>query len=403
MAQEAWRWLLAHLTDESLANLARQTKVKVDGFRSITSENVKKIRPLLVQRLLLRLRDPRHVPTRSNPEWDAIRAKTEEELLAELQTGQRAAEVMLALLTSPDAGHRVTADKLLERAQALTDKGAERTVEGVDRSEEDSAATSGSDLPEQSAPAASDSQLRKLERKLRASQARADQLQQELSNQKKTFESELKALRASLQELNRELEAERRARAAVQASREEAERAAAKWEREAGQYKEQVAKQQMMVDELHKQLAMMDRSAMADAFSRAEAERAQRSVAAGGEPASQTDAGRNAEGPNRLERPSGGRGAPVVARRLPTVALVCRRTKATEDVCRTLRFHIQLVDVDELSQILQSPEQVAAFDEFWLLTHETTARQQRNVRRAVPTGALREFHSHLELQNFVNA
>ncbi|GMA60715.1 hypothetical protein NZD89_13895 [Alicyclobacillus fastidiosus] len=384
MGQETWQWVLQSMPDEELAAFAKLTKAQVQGFRTITSANIKNIRPLVVNDILTKINKVKSPPTRVDRDSEDIRQRSLADLQEDVANGADVVDILLALLTSKESTHHTTADLLFDKLKSngeldrIAEKMAElKTQEQLEREQKQNQEELVNNVKD-------------LERKLKASQEKVDQLKEQIEELKQTHFEERKKWKQERDDFIKQSQLLKDKATALESSSTSNNLVQAEWEKERSKLQAEIERQNTEITHLRNLSnkvgsTHLSGTTMADAFAKVDLFQ----VIQGTPPTSEE---KSSDGPSKEIKP----------RKLPSVCLIGSRTKANQDARATLKYQVQIVEANDIDHIISNQDTWSGFDQVWMLTYETTMRSQRKIQRVVDPERLKVFHNHNELVQYMN-
>jgi len=342
LSRQVWKWIYEMMSDEDLVGLANAARVKVPGFRNVTVEQSRILRPRLIQSMstgkdLTRVKQAMDDHATECERCSSYRHKTQPELLQDIDSGDNPIKVLTSLLTSADSGKQMLAELLFETLQSsgrladMTNKVAEV------RREIDLHEAIHSNLMKQN------DEQSKMIKKYEERIGKLEKAEAIFNETKAQLDEKIKQLHANLEEQLEQMEEER-----------------ARWEEERAGLLSQLAEKQALLDQ---------KSWVASAVV---------------EVAADTEAsdGLSAESGQASKTPV------VLVGKSPTVA--------------SANYEIKTVEVHQVEQAFEQNLFQEA-DQVWVLTYEAPLGTQRKLRRGVERERLREFHTLKELQRHIGS
>lgn len=342
MSRQVWKWIYEMMSDEDLVGLANAARVKVPGFRSVNIEQIRILRPRLIQTMstgkdLTRVKHAMDEHAMECERCSSYRHKTQAELLQDIDSGDNPIKVLTSLLTSSESGQQMLAELLYENLQASgrLNELANRAAE-VRREIEVHEAIHGNLMKQ-------NDEQSKLLKKYEERIGKLEKSEASFNETKAQLDEKIKQLHANLEEQLEQMEEER-----------------SRWEEERA----------LLLRQLEEKQALLDQKSWV--------------APASVEVAADAEVSNGRSG----EMGQDGRTPVVLVGKLPSV--------------ESENYEIKSVEIHQVEQAFEQNLFKGA-DQVWVLTYEAPLGTQRKLRRGVDRERLREFHTLKELQRHIGS
>ncbi|HEU4964141.1 MAG TPA: hypothetical protein VFV52_09870 [Bacilli bacterium] len=374
LTKNVWKSLFDLMSDDDLRYVARQSRIKVKGFREVTSAIPRAMlaTAMTATDQLSKVRSFLNRYTQGEDELEAYRSMNKQELLDALRAGKGPFDVLFALLSSPENDQQMLGEVLFNDLE-LTGELAKRVEAFYAREKEqaeDTEVTQTEATEATEKPQADDSTdhriVRKLEKKYDTLKQQYDSLLAEYQEKRKEWDLEIKDLRQqardkqTLEGQYRKLQDERKTWNDTQESLQK------ELNHKHAQLKNMEKEQEQLLHEKEELTAKVEALTQA------------------------------------LEQQGGAKNAAQVVSRVgrqPLIVLIGKPSKNNLDVVAA-RDDITLLDVDLVEQELEGLLPTAT--QVWMLTYETPFPKQRKIRQLVERDRLKEFRDYLGLKSHIN-
>jgi chromosome segregation ATPase len=367
------KWLFEQMSDEDLVKMAVETQMQVPGFRQISHDNVKRVRPLIVRNMSNKVAKSRTYLdglVKESKDLLHLRGKTEPELLAELEAGKDIKDVLMALVSSKEKEHQNLAESLFAALSASGQLAAyEQNIQELRESEKKQEEVQEADNYEKRCEELT-KQVKKQSEKIRELQQQKDALE----GQRQAWETEKNQWQKQLRELKAQLKSSSQ-------QEKETERQK-KWEEERAKYEQQI---QSKDDLLKSWKVQMEQLMEENNRLRLELERMKQVTETPEELHVEVAAAQETEESlpeNRMK-----------------VVLVAKPNRRLEELKRSPHYAIELFAVDKIDQLIQKGA-LSGVEEVWVLKLDAPLDKQRKIKRSVGEPRLREFSNFLEIKGY---
>ncbi|SMO77329.1 hypothetical protein [Melghirimyces algeriensis] len=352
MKKDICKWILNTLSDEDLAGLTQTMNIKLDGFRQIHPEHVKRLRPRLIHQMLkpsnLKLAG---LMAESEGDFDKIRHMNRQTLYDRMAQGEmKPSLVLTALITSSEAEHQTLAESLYEE---LSKSGHlekwqhqyKHLIAEYDTEELDSQSYKEQMIQLKQEAEQATKKVKKTEKKWSERYQRLQKETQKLTNDLHRLKEENKKLMRSIQQTKQELQQR---------------------DKELAEQREKDFKNKKKLDQLKEKMSVLE-----------EENRELRKRKKGTEPESHSTS---------FSVQTGKR---IVILGNPKNSKINQQLK---------QFPSLIVDSSEIESIFEE-NKLQTSDQIWLLTYNTSPQKQYLVRTHVEEKNLKEFSNFQSLYN----
>jgi len=347
------KWILTQQEAAVLYDLATATACKVKGFREITRNNIKQVRPQVMNELQkttkaarVRLELRKHIDNKLTEEVvKDLRAKNQEELLELIHTKNYSLADILIILVTGDEDQSALADALFT---SISEQGSlaqyEPQADSIQEQAEEPAAM------ETTAPS-SEPLVRELEEQLFQERDKVIQLD------------------AALKELREKRKIE------VQ-----------EWKKERKTYTEEIKKLATELDDASKQ--GMEQEAVIIGL-KAEVAKLEAEVK-----------GLAKQAETKTKTPEAGQTLTQVVHLAPNkMKVVLLGEDVNESILNTPKFEVELVGNSQIEDFLQRGSHA---EQIWMLSFQISPSKQRKLRNAYTGSNFKEFATLVDLQSYIN-